>query len=66
MTRAGLCESCLHRKSIHNDRGSVFTMCLRGLTDPYYPKYPRLPVLRCPGFRQAADPAGPKPHDNRE
>jgi hypothetical protein len=49
MAAAGLCETCIHRKEIRNDRGSVFIMCLRGLTDPAYPKYPRLPVLQCAG-----------------
>jgi hypothetical protein len=56
---SGLCEKCVHRKSIRNDRGSVFTMCLRGLTDPAYPKYPRLPVLNCAAFQQSLQPAAP-------
>jgi hypothetical protein len=50
MAEPGLCATCAHRKEIRSDRGSVFVMCLRGLTDPAYPKYPRLPVLRCPGY----------------
>ena len=33
-----------------SDRGSLFTLCTRGLTDPAWPKYPRLPVLQCTGF----------------
>jgi hypothetical protein len=45
-----LCERCEHQKLIRNTRGSTFSMCLRSKTDPAYPKYPRLPVLRCPGF----------------
>jgi hypothetical protein len=47
---AGLCENCTHRKEIRNDRGSLFILCRRGLLDPAWPKYPRLPVLRCAGF----------------
>jgi hypothetical protein len=55
MTRTeGLCAECLHRKEIRNDRGSVFTMCLRSFHEPQYPKYPRLPVLRCAGFEKSA------------
>jgi hypothetical protein len=59
MAPGGLCEHCVHRKSIRNDRGSVFLMCLRGLTDPSYPKYPRLPVLHCAGFQPVAPPTNP-------
>jgi len=29
-------------------------MCLRSKTDERYPKYPRLPVERCPGYERAA------------
>ena len=49
---AGLCETCIHCRSIRNDRGSVFSMCQRGLHEPEYPKYPRLPVLRCAGYNE--------------
>ena len=47
---AGLCDSCRHQKVIRNTRGSAFSMCLRARDDDRYPKYPRLPVARCPGF----------------
>jgi hypothetical protein len=46
----GLCENCARSKEIRSDRGSLFILCTRGLTDPAWPKYPRLPVLRCTGF----------------
>ncbi len=46
----GLCSHCIHFKRIESSRGSVFVMCQRGLTDERFPKYPRLPVLRCAGF----------------
>lgn len=55
MTGSGLCEACAHRREIRSDRGSVFTLCTRALKDAAYPKYPRLPVLRCKGFEE-----GPK------
>jgi hypothetical protein len=35
---------------MRSDRGSVFYLCERSLTDPAYPKYPRLPVLECAGY----------------
>ena len=48
-SREGLCATCRHRKENRNDRGSVFIYCRRSETDPRYPKYPPLPVARCPG-----------------
>jgi len=43
-------------REMHNDRGSTFIMCLRSFREPEYPKYPRLPVLRCAGFEEKPDP----------
>jgi len=51
---AGLCSICRHQKLIHNTRGSTFSMCLRSKEDPRYPKYPRIPVMECPGWEPAA------------
>jgi hypothetical protein len=28
-------------------------MCLLGLADPDWPKYPRMPVLQCPRFAES-------------
>lgn len=47
---AGLCEACLHQQVIRNTRGSRFSLCRRSKTEDAYPRYPRVPVLRCPGF----------------
>ena len=47
---AGLCDTCKHQKVVRNTRGSAFSMCERSKTDERYPKYPRLPVRRCPGY----------------
>lgn len=47
--RVGLCVSCLHVRLVRTDRGTVFYQCQRSITDPTYPKYPRLPVVQCPG-----------------
>ena len=35
---------------MRSDRGSVFLFCLLSRSDARYPKYPRLPVLRCEGY----------------
>ena len=50
--KAGLCDTCTHQKLIKSGRGSVFSMCLRHRTDERFPKYPRLPVERCPGYER--------------
>jgi hypothetical protein len=47
---AGLCDTCEHQVQVRNTRGSVFSLCARSRTDPAYPRYPRLPVIECPGY----------------
>ncbi len=47
---AGLCDTCVHQQLVRNTRGSEFSLCKRSKTEPEYPKYPRLPVLQCPGY----------------
>jgi hypothetical protein len=47
---AGLCDTCLHQQLVRNTRGSTFSLCRRSRDDPAYPRYPRLPVLACPGY----------------
>jgi len=48
----GLCDSCAHQRVVRNTRGSTFSLCERSREDPAYPRYPRLPVLECPGYEQ--------------
>lgn len=47
---AGLCDSCRHQRLVRNTRGSTFSLCQRSRTDSRFPRYPRLPVVRCPGY----------------
>jgi hypothetical protein len=47
---AGLCDSCRHQRLVPNTRGSVFSLCERSRHEEAFPRYPPLPVLRCPGF----------------
>ncbi len=49
----GLCGLCRHQQVVRTGRGSVFSLCTRSRTDPAYPKYPRVPVLRCRGFERS-------------
>jgi hypothetical protein len=46
---AGLCADCRHARRIASARGSTFHLCARAASDPRYARYPRLPVLHCPG-----------------
>jgi hypothetical protein len=57
MPEPGLCASCINVRIIENKRGSRFFMCQLSRTDPRFPKYPPLPVLKCVGYqpRGAAD-----------
>ncbi|HSO99184.1 MAG TPA: hypothetical protein VLP43_09560 [Solirubrobacteraceae bacterium] len=48
---AGLCDGCRHQQLVRTTRGSEFSLCRRSRDEPErFPRYPRLPVLRCPGF----------------
>jgi hypothetical protein len=55
---SGLCATCLHARTIESAKGSQFLLCQRSATDPAYPKYPRLPVLSCPGYEPKDTPRG--------
>jgi len=44
----GLCATCHHGRRITSARGSVFWLCRQGAL----PRYPRLPVVRCPEYRE--------------
>ena len=50
LPEVGLCARCRHARRLHNARGSDFWQCLASATDPSLPRYPRLPVARCPAF----------------
>lgn len=49
---AGLCAACVHLRLLASPR-SVFVRCGLAASDPAFPRYPALPVVRCAGFRQA-------------
>ena len=50
---AGLCATCRNSRVIQSARGSRFWNCLLHERDERFPKYPRLPVIRCQGFEIA-------------
>jgi hypothetical protein len=50
--QCGLCADCVNAQEVCSDRGSQFILCKLSSSDPNFPKYPRLPVLSCSGYRQ--------------
>ena len=55
----GLCDGCRHQRLVHNTRGSTFSLCERSRTDDRFPRYPRVPVLACPGHEPDPDAGTP-------
>ncbi len=54
-----LCDSCSHMNPIVSGKGAVFVQCRKHFEDASFPKYPRVPVLRCAGF-SALGPMAPQ------
>jgi hypothetical protein len=53
----GLCQACVYAREIISAKGSRFLYCSRAEEDDRYAKYPRLPVLECPGYTpRSGDP----------
>jgi hypothetical protein len=52
--KVGLCAQCVHARRVGSARGSSFWLCGRSANDPRYARYPRLPVVACPGFERGA------------
>lgn len=61
MKDPGLCADCAHGREIVSGRGSRFWLCRRSETDPAWPRYPALPVLRCDGFEDGTKGGGAPP-----
>jgi hypothetical protein len=59
----GLCPSCANVRFVKG-ANSTFLMCELSRTDPRFPRYPRLPVLKCEGYRHAAKPLGDGAHQS--
>ncbi len=53
----GLCKHCLHHRALDSSKGSRFWLCTRSAVNPALPKYPRLPVLQCPGHQPTDRPS---------
>ena len=53
-TEVGLCATCRHARRVPTPR-ATYWLCGRAATDPRFEKYPRLPVLSCPGYEPRED-----------
>jgi hypothetical protein len=51
---AGLCAGCANLKLVGSPGRTTFVLCERARTDARFVRYPRLPVLECPGFEAQA------------
>jgi hypothetical protein len=51
----GLCRTCVHSRTVTTPR-TVYWRCRLSASDPRFPKYPRLPVLACDGYRRREEP----------
>ncbi len=49
----GLCATCRHARIVKSDRGSEYVLCEQSKADARLPRYPRLPVMACPGYARA-------------
>lgn len=56
--RAGLCAECAHARRVNSDRGATFWLCELSATDTRFPRYPRLPVVKCVGFMSTSMGSG--------
>jgi hypothetical protein len=50
----GLCQTCVHVRTITSARGSMFLLCTRAASDARFPKYPPQPVWACRGHEEAS------------
>ena len=57
----GLCARCRHARQVATPR-SLFWLCERSRDDANYARYPRLPILDCPGF-EPGEPVGSPPDE---
>jgi hypothetical protein len=42
----------MHARPVESAKRSQFLLCQLSQSDPSFPKYPRLPVLRCSGYEK--------------
>jgi hypothetical protein len=55
-SHVGLCVDCLFGRAVAGKDEATYYLCERSFFDSSFPKYPRLPVLRCSGYAPAKKP----------
>lgn len=55
--QSGVCAACLHARWLKSGGGGDILLCRLSESDPRFPKFPRLPVLSCPGWAPPEDVA---------
>lgn len=59
---AGLCNTCVHQQVVRTTRGSAFSLCRRSRDEPErFSRYPRIPVVRCPGWQRRTEATAAEP-----
>jgi hypothetical protein len=48
----GLCADCQYAKLTQTRHGPAYLRCTRAAWDAALARYPRLPVIECPGFQR--------------
>jgi hypothetical protein len=49
-SHVSLCLDCVHAKRVEGKEDTFYSLCELSFANRTFPKYPRLPVLRCPGY----------------
>jgi hypothetical protein len=50
--RFGLCATCAFGRRFRSGRDVTYVSCERSRTDPTYPRFPSIPMIRCAGWEQ--------------
>lgn len=63
--RSGLCGRCRNARITNAKNGSRFYLCRLSGVNPLFPRYPRIPVLRCAGYEALANAAAAMQEDGK-
>lgn len=48
----GLCGTCASMRDVVNENGHHYFLCNLSKMDVRYPKYPKLPMVNCDGYKK--------------
>ena len=60
----GLCFTCRHSRAVTTPRARYW-LCRLAARDPRFEKYPRLPMLSCPGYEPREEARAPGADEER-